>query len=227
MGIFSRMTEIINANINAVLDKAEDPEKIVRLMIQEMEDTLVEVRSTAAKAIADKKEKSRALTHLEQEVIDWDQKAELALRKDREDLARAALVEKSKVTERIDHVRKDLELIDQNLEKLNDDISKLQTKLTDAKNRQRSLVMRHKAAETQLKARTTIHDGRIDDVLNRFEYAERRIDEVESQGEALSMGRNKTLSEEISDLARDEAINSEMDELRKKLESGKSSKRGE
>ncbi|MDX1569658.1 MAG: phage shock protein PspA [Xanthomonadales bacterium] len=219
MGIFSRMTEIINANINAVLEKAEDPEKIVRLMIQEMEDTLVEVRSTAAKAIADKKEKHRALTYLEQEQIDWEQKAELALEKGREDLAKAALVEKTKVGDRIEALKKELSIIDSNLEKLNDDIAKLQSKLTDAKNRQRTLSMRHTAAETQLKAKSRIHDNRIDDVLNRFEYAERRIDEVESEAEALEMGRNRTLADEINDLARDEKIDAELETLKKKVKS--------
>ena len=219
MGIFSRMTEIINANINAVLEKAEDPEKIVRLMIQEMEDTLVEVRSTAAKAIADKKEKHRALTYLEQEQIDWEQKAELALEKEREDLAKAALVEKTKVGDRIAALKKELGIIDSNLEKLNDDIAKLQSKLTDAKNRQRTLSMRHTAAETQLKAKSRIHDHRIDDVLNRFEYAERRIDEVESEAEALELGRNRTLADEINDLARDEKIDAELENLKKKVKS--------
>ena len=217
MGIFSRFTEIINANINAVLERAEDPEKIVRLMIQEMEDTLVEVRSTAAKAIADKKEKSRALQYLEQEQIDWEQKAELALRKERDDLAKAALVEKAKVGERIAALRRECELIEGNLEKLNDDISKLQAKLTDAKNRQRSLAMRHATATTQLKARSRIHDARIDDVLNRFEYAERRIDQVESEAEAIELGRNRNLADEISDLARDETIDAELKALKSRV----------
>lgn len=224
MGIFSRLTEIINANINSVLDKAEDPEKIVRLMIQEMEDTLVEVRSTAAKAIADKKEKTRTLGYLEQEQIDWEQKAELALRKDRDDLAKAALVEKARVGERIDALRSDLKIIDQNLDKLNQDIGKLQAKLSDAKNRQRTLTMRQKTAETQLKARSRIHDSRLDDVLNRFEYAERRIDKVESEAEAISIGRNRTLAEEISDLARNESIDAELQALKGRVKSASKDK---
>lgn len=217
MGIFSRMTEIINANINAVLERAEDPEKLVRLMIQEMEDTLVEVRSTAARAIADKKEKKRALGYLEQEQLDWEQKAELALRKEREDLARAALVEKARVGDRIATLAEELALIDDNLAKLNDDISKLQAKLNDARNRQRSLAIRQRTAESQLKARNRIHDHRIDDVLQRFETAERRIDEVESEAEALELGRNRTLADEIQDLARDEAITDELSKLKQRV----------
>ena len=180
MGIFSRLTDIINANINSLLEKAEDPEKIVRLMIQEMEDTLVEVRSTAAKAIADKKERSRALNYLEQEAIDWEQKAELALRKDRDDLAKAALVEKTKVNERIEALKKEVDTINNHMEKKNGDISKLQAKQTDDKNRQRTLAMRHKAAKSQLKVRYQIHGSMIYVLLNRFENAELKIDEVES-----------------------------------------------
>ncbi|MDJ0657183.1 MAG: phage shock protein PspA [Xanthomonadales bacterium] len=222
MGIFSRLTDIINANINSLLDKAEDPEKIVRLMIQEMEDTLVEVRSTAAKAIADKKERSRALNYLEQEAIDWEQKAELALRKDRDDLAKAALVEKTKVNERIEALKKEVGAINDHLEKLNEDISKLQAKLNDAKNRQRTLAMRHKAAHSQLKVRNQIHGTKIDDVLNRFENAERKIDEVESEAESLDMGQNRTLSDEILDLERGEQIEAELSSLKKRVAKGES-----
>jgi len=217
MGIFSRLTEIMNANINALLEKAEDPEKIVRLMIQEMEDTLVEVRSTAAKGIADKKEKARAFSYLEQEIIDWEQKAELAIRKDREDLAKAALNEKSRVSEKIEQLRNEIELIDTSLEKINGDIAKLQTKLTDAKNRQQSLQIRHKAAHTQLKTKSKIHDERIDDVMRRFETAEKRIDEVESQAEALDLGHNKSLAEEIEELSRNEAVDQELKALKKRI----------
>lgn len=217
MGIFSRLTDIINANINALLEKAEEPEKIIRLMIQEMEDTLVEVRSTAAKAIADKKERSRALTYLEQEQIDWEQKAELAVRKGREDLAKSALVEKARISGRIETLNAELEGINSSLEKLNEDIGKLQAKLTDAKNRQRNLTLRNKTARTQLKVRGQIHDDRIDDVLNRFESVERKVDEVESEAESLDMGRNKGLSEEIADLERNEEIDRELSALKKRV----------
>jgi phage shock protein A len=138
MGIFSRFTDIVNSNINAILDKAEDPEKIVRLMIQEMEDTLVEVRSAAARAIADKKEISRKLNALEQEAQDWQGKAELALDKNREDLAKAALAEKAQVAKAGDGLRHQLTLVTEGLEKLNGDIKSLEEKLAYAKGRQTS-----------------------------------------------------------------------------------------
>ena len=132
MGIFSRFSDIVNSNINAILDKAEEPEKLVRLMIQEMEDTLVEVRSTAARAIADRKEISRSLTSLEQEARDWQAKAELALDKEREDLAKAALAEKARVVAAADSLRNQQKIIGEGLEKLNDDIVRLEEKLVDA-----------------------------------------------------------------------------------------------
>ncbi len=227
MGIFTRLTDIINANINSVLDKAEDPEKIVRLMIQEMEDTLVEVRSAAAKAIADKKERTRALSYMEQESLDWEQKAELALSRDREDLAKAALVEKSRVGVRTEAIQKELSAINEHLQKLNDDINKLQAKLSDAKDRQRALSMRHKAAQSQLRARSQIHDSRIDEVLHRFEHAEQKIDRVESEAEALDMGRNKTLSDEIMELERGDDIKRELDALKARVsQNNKASKKG-
>jgi phage shock protein A len=219
------MTDIVNANINALLEKAEDPEKIIRLMIQEMEDTLVEVRSTAAKVIADKKERSRSLTYLEQEQIDWEQKAELAMRKGREDLAKSALVEKARISAQVDVINNELAGINTNLEKLNEDIGKLQSKLTDAKNRQRTLTLRNKTARTQLRVRGQIHDGRIDDVLTRFETVERKVDEVESESESLDMGRNQSLSEEIAGLERNEEIDKELADLKKRVT--KSSKKTE
>ena len=129
MGIFSRFSDIVNANINAVLEKAEDPEKIIRLMIQEMEDTLVEIRSAAAKCIADRKELGRHIAHLEKEQDEWARRAELAVRREREDLARAALVEKQAIADQIEHLNVEMENIDGQLEKFNEDITKLQSKL--------------------------------------------------------------------------------------------------
>ena len=167
MSIFSRFTDIINANINSLLEKAEDPEKIIRLMIQEMEDTLVEIRSAAAKCIADRKEQRRYADYLDREQQGWAKRAELAVRQGREDLARAALAEKQSLADEVEQTLKDTKLLDEQLEKFNSDITQLQAKLTDAKTRQRSIVIRHKTANSQLAARKHIHDDTIDEMLFR------------------------------------------------------------
>lgn len=218
MGVFSRLSDIINANLNVLLEKAEDPEKIIRLMIQEMEDTLVEVRSSAAKCIAEKKERRRLVSRLEQEQLAWEHKAELALQKDREDLARAALAEKTAIDDRVKLVREELGQLDEQLQKYNVDIGKLQAKLNDARARQRSIVMRHKNARTQLKARKQIHDDRIEEMLHRFDTAERRIESIESESEVLEMGRKQvTLSDEIESLQQDERVDEELNALRERV----------
>jgi phage shock protein A len=222
MGIFSRFSDIINANINALLEKAEEPEKIIRLMVQEMEDTLVEIRSAAAKCIAEKKEHRRQISHLETEQLEWERKAELALSRDREDLARAALVEKTAIGTHIDTLKQELAVIDEQLEKFNSDITKLQSKLQDAKTRQRSIIMRHKTATSQLRARKHIHNETLDEMMFRFEAAEQRIDRVESESEALDMGRKRTLADEIDDLQNDERVDEELETLKSKV--GKSAK---
>lgn len=219
MGIFSRMSDIINANIHAALDKAEDPEKLVRLMIQEMEDTLVEVRTHAAKAIAERKERSRHLELLETQALDWEQKAELALRKDREDLAKSALLQKAAVNEQIGHVRRELEIIGEQLVKLNDDIGQLEAKLKDAKARQRTLLMRYQHAQTGLKVRGQIHSSKLAEAIERFDRAERRIDGLEAQAESLELGRGRDLKREIADLEAEDRIAQELAALKQKLSS--------
>lgn len=217
MSIFSRFTDIINANINTLLEKAEDPEKIIRLMIQEMEDTLVEIRSSAAKCIADRKEQRRYATFLEREQQGWDKRAELAVRQGRDDLARAALAEKQTLADEAEQTEQETMMLDQQLEKFNSDISQLQAKLKDAKTRQRSIVIRHKTATSQLAARKHIHDDKIDEMLFRFENAERRIDQVEAKGEALDIGRRKNLAEEIAGLEDDGRVEDALEALKAKV----------
>ena len=217
MGIFTRFSDIVNSNINAILDKAEDPEKIVRLMIQEMEDTLVEVRSAAARSIADKKDLNRRLETLESEQRDWGAKAELALRKGREDLAKAALVEKSRTSATADIIKSDYLVIDEGLAKLNDDIARLENKLQDAKARQKSLLARHKTANSRLAARRKIYDYQIDDALVRFEQYTRRIDDVEGRIEAYDLGLPKDLAHEFAGLAAEESVEKELDDLKQRV----------
>jgi phage shock protein A len=217
MGIFTRFSDIVNSNINAILDKAEDPEKIVRLMIQEMEDTLVEVRSAAARSIADKKDLNRKLGKLEAELEDWEGKAELAIRKDREDLAKAALVEKSRVKAASDALKQDYAAVDDGLAKLNEDIARLEAKLEDAKARQKALLARHKTANSRLAARKRIHDYKIDDAMVRFEQYTRRIDDVEGRIEAYDLGLPKDLNHEFASLEAEESVQKEFDELKQRV----------
>lgn len=217
MGIFSRFSDIVNANINAVLEKAEDPEKIIRLMIQEMEDTLVEIRSAAAKCIADRKELGRHIEHLEREQEEWARRAELAVRRDREDLARAALAEKQDIGDQVVRMHAEFGNLDAQLEKFNADITQLQSKLNDAKIRQRSIVIRHKTASSQLSARKHIHSDRLDEMLFRFENAERRIDRMESESEAIGMGRGKNLADEIAGLEGNDRVEAELADLKSKV----------
>lgn len=217
MSVFSRLTDIINANINSLLEKAEEPEKIIRLMIQEMEDTLVEIRSAAAKCIADRKEQRRYSEFLEREQNEWARRAELAVRQGREDLARAALAEKQTLADEAEKTRHEMDLLNEQLEKFNSDITKLQGKLNDAKARQRSIVIRHKTASSQLAARKHIHDDKIDEMLFKFEHAERRIDRVEAQGEAMDIGRRKGLAEEIAGLEDDDRVEDALAALKAKV----------
>jgi phage shock protein A len=220
MGIFSRFADIVNANINSLLDKAEDPEKMVRLIIQEMEDTLVEVRSSSARTIADKKDVVRRMERLQAEADDWQAKAELALSKEREDLARQALVEKKKCLDNVDAMKQELELLDDQVSRLQDEISQLQTKLEDAKARQKTMMMRGKTASSRLDVKSKLNSGKIDDALNRFEAYERKIDNLEAEVESYDLG-NKTLADEFADLEAADKVDSELEALKAKLKSDK------
>jgi phage shock protein A len=217
MGVFSRLTDIVNSNINAMLDKAEDPEKIVRLIIQEMEDTLVEVRSRAARAIADKKEVDRRRAEFDLRSREWESKAELAIAKGRDDLAKGAIAAKRKALEMADLFAKEHEAIDKSLEKANDDLEKLQAKLKEAKAKQRSLEIRRSAADSSLRINRAVYDGRIDDAMARYERYERRIDEMEAEAESYVLGRPKSLEQEFRELESEDEVNAEFDALKKRV----------
>ena len=194
MGIFSRFSDIVNSNINSILEKAEDPEKIVRLMIQEMEDTLVEVRSSAARAIADKKELNRKLAAVERDGEEWQDKAELAIRKERDDLARAALAEKRRMDDSAGALREQYMAVEEGLDKLNEDIGRLEEKLADAKLRQKALITRHQTASHRLEVRKKIHDYKIEDALVRFEGTYPVSSIVDGQFAGFTQGKELLLS---------------------------------
>jgi len=217
MGIFTRFSDIVNSNINAILDKAEDPEKIVRLMIQEMEDTLVEVRSAAARAIADRKQLDRRLADARRDTADWERKAELAVRKGRDDLARAALAEKARGEQRVEGLKEQQAQVEEALARLNDDIAKLQEKLADAKARQKTLLMRHRTAGHRLEIRRQIHENKIDDALVRFEHFERKMEDLEGRVEAYDLGQRKDLGREFDSLESQETVEAELAELKRRV----------
>jgi phage shock protein A len=217
MGIFSRLSDIINANINSLLDKAEDPEKMIRMVIQEMEETLVEVRSTTAKIIADKKELTRRNEKLGRQAEDWQQKAELALSKNREDLAKAALMEKSSVNEVIELVGKDMQKLDDSLDKLTTEIEQLQAKLNDARARQKAILMRHSATQSRRTVNSKLHSNAIDAAINRFEHYERKIEVMESEIEANDIG-NQGIAAQFEALEKEGRIEEELAALKSRME---------
>lgn len=219
MSIFSRMTDIINSNINAILDKAEDPEKMVRLIIQEMEEALVEVRSTSARAIADRKELERRREYLSREAAEWERKAEVAVSKGRDDLAKGALLERNKARQAATAIGEELDAINHNLAKLNEDVGLLQAKIKDAKTRQNALIMRGKTAQTRLGVRRQLSEHNVDDAMARFERYERKMDDLEGQVEAYDLGQ-RTLADEIAELEKDEAVDEELQQLKARLSGG-------
>ena len=226
MGIFSRITDIVNANLNALLDKAEDPEKMVRLIIQEMEEALVEVRSTSARAIADRKEVQRRQGWLQAEAGEWERKAEVAIAKGRDDLARGALLERNKAREASDLLERDLAFLDDTLNKLSGDIAALQAKIKDAKARQNAIIMRGKAAQSRLGARRQLSAHNIDDALQRFENYERKMDDLEGQVEAYDLGQ-KSLADEIAELESSDRIDAELEQLKARMRGGQPGGAGE
>ena len=219
MGIFSRFSDIINSNLNAMLDKAEDPEKIARLIIQEMEDTLIEVRTAAARTMADKKELQREIREFETARDDWANKAELAIDKNREDLARGALSAKQRAEREIEGRKSALEAVDDAAAKRQDDLSKLQAKLEEAKTKHRALMVRRQAAEERIKVRSRIDNAKVEDALHRYAAVERKVDELEAYADTYDI-KSKTLEDEFADLEAEESVERELAALKERKNSG-------
>jgi phage shock protein A len=217
MGIFSRLADIVNSNINAILDRAQDPEKIIRLIIQEMEDTLVEVRSQAVRTIAEKKEMERRLEAMRREHDEWERRAELALTKGREDLAKGALAAKARLAETLAREERQLALVTGGLDQQNEDITKLQAKLADAKSREKSIAARHKTASSRIRLRTNLYDERIADAFARFDEVERALDEAEGKVEAFELGRKPGIVDEIAGIEKDARVEEELAALKARL----------
>lgn len=219
MGIFSRTRDIVAANFNDLLEKAEDPAKMIRLIILEMEETLVEVRTSSARTIADQKEMRRHVAKLNKLQADWGDKAQLALSKDREDLARAALLEKKKAADMGEQLQTEIEVLDDALRAYEQDIEKLQSRLREARSRQTSIAARLQSAENRVKLRTLLSSERVDEAMVRFDQLERRVDYAEGRAESMSLGdsRQPTLADEIAALEDGDSIEAELAEMKRKM----------
>ncbi|MAI39178.1 phage shock protein PspA [Alteromonas sp.] len=218
MGMFSRINDIVQANINAMLDKAEDPEKIIRLIIQEMEETLVEVRTDAARYIAQQKTLARQMDNTNKEIASWQGKAQLAMNNDKESLAKAALIEKQKYVAKLSSLQEQEAHLADSIEKIQHDTSRLNAKMAEAKAKQKVLIQRKHSAETRLKVKQADHENKIDDAMSRFENYEQRIDYLEAQVDAYDLtksGEAASLSAEFQALEADESIEQELAELKR------------
>jgi len=218
MGMFTRMSDIVQANINAILDKAEDPAKVIKLLIQEMEETLVELRSVAATNLAEKKQVQRQVDKLQQQINAWQAKATLAVEKDREDLARAALVEKHHSQQKLSALTDEQNVVGESLSKLQADMGKLQDKLVEARAKQKSLIVRERSVAVRMTVKNRAHSVKIDDAIIRFDQYERRIDDLESQVEAYDLvNESQSLNAQFNQLEAESQIEQELEALRKKV----------
>jgi phage shock protein A len=217
MGIFSRTRDIFAANFTELLDRAEDPARMIRMIILEMEETLVEVRASAARCIADRKEMDRALQRLNQLQSSWTEKAELALSKDREDLAKQALIERQKAADMAEGLQLELTSIEDTLKGYEADIAKLQGKLREARARQNSIATRIESAVTRARASELLHGNRTEDAFSRFDQLERRADFAEGRADALGMTGPKSLEEEIAELRATDKVDAELEAMKAAL----------
>jgi phage shock protein A len=214
MSIFSRTRDIFAANMTELLDRAEDPARMIRMIILEMEETLVEVRASAAKTIADGKDMRRTLNKLDEMQSGWTEKAELALSKGREDLAKAALLERQKAADMAEGLKEEIKVLDDTLRTYEADISKLQGKLREARARQNAIAHRIESAVTRAKARELLNGGRTEDAFSRFDVLERRADFAEGRAEALGMTGPKSLEEEIAELQASDKVDAELEAMK-------------
>jgi phage shock protein A len=218
MSIFSRTRDIVAANMTELLDKAEDPAKMIRMIVMEMEETLVEVRAGSARTIADQKEMRYQIARLERMQDSWLEKAELALSKGREDLAKGALAEKQKAADMADSLKVEIELLDDTLRTTEADIARLQGKLREARTRQASIQTRLESANQRARLREMYSGPQVDDAFSRFAVLDRRVDEAEARAEALALGAPpKTLEEEISELRNADKVDAELEALKARL----------
>lgn len=217
MGIFSRLSDIINANLNSMLDKAEDPKKLIRLLIQEMEETLVELRSGAARHIAERKEIERQLAAAKRQASEWEGKAELAMSRGREDLARSALQQKHQAQERQSLLEEELSRYQQVLDGVNEDAARLEQKMAEARGRQKSLMARNQQASVRLKARKQLDSHNIDEAISRFDNFEKKVNDLEAELESYDLGEGQSLDAQFREMESSAAVEEELAQLKRKV----------
>jgi phage shock protein A len=217
MGIFSRTRDIVAANFADLIEKAEDPSKMIRMIILEMEETLVEVRASAARTIADQKEMRRHISKLEQLQDNWTEKAELALSKDREDLAKAALVERQKAFDMAEQLKAEVGVLDDALRASEEDIAKLQTKLREARTKQNAVQTRLESANNRTRLREMYNGPKTHEAFSRFDILDRRVDEAEGRADAMGLGVVKSLEEEIAELRSNDKVDAQLAALKARM----------
>ena len=215
MSVFSRLADIVNANLNSMLDKAEYPAKMVRLIIQEMEDELVRERSNLARFLAEKKEVLRHTARHQERVAEWQSKAELALSRDREDLARAALLEKSKQQNLCDALQREQQIVAESIDKLSDAINALEAKLVDARARQQAMQLRERSAQSRINVQDRVRVSETSAAVDKFDRMERKIDELEARADIYS--QTNVLDQSFAELEADDAISRELEKLKEKM----------
>lgn len=222
MGIFTRFKDIVSANINSMLDKAEDPEKMIKLMIQEMEDTLVEIKASCASAMATKSKVARALDDVQSRVDDWENKARLAISKGREDLAREALVEKRVFAEELERLKKEISQLEGIVDNYKGDISQLEEKLSNARKKHQMLLQRHTQAQKRYKTQSVLRKNDNIDAFARFDAFENRIERMEADADLVNAKARPSLADEFARLEGDESLENELAALKSEIENRKS-----
>lgn len=217
MGIFTRFRDIVSSNINAMLDKAEDPEKLIKLMIREMEDTLIEIKASCAGVMAGSKKIQRQADEVQSRIRYWEEKAPLAVSKGRDDLAREALIEKRKYTDKAEALQNELVEHDSLIKEYQDDIRQLEEKLESAREKQRVLVQRHIHANQKRQAQEDIRRANSNENLIKFDELENRIERMEAEADLVNFGANPSLQEELESLSLDEEIENELRSLKSSL----------
>lgn len=218
MGIFNRVTDIVQANIVSILDKAEDPEKLLNLMLSEMQDALTESRITTAALLCEEKILKRQIENKNNNLVYWQDKAELAIERGRDDLAKSALLEKQAISNTVVAKQLQLETLQQSITKMTADCQRLQQKIAEAKAKQTQLVQRHNIVAARGQINSQLQSEKVAHALSRFEKVEQRVEGIEAQVEAYELTDSEnTIAAQIDALVKNEQVDAELARLKADL----------